>query len=97
VRKLRFLAAAIAEVAAAAQFYDEQHEHLGKRFVCAVEEGAERIKVDPFSLPCRRGRDEAMLDSDLSFLYSFPRYREKCRNRGRNAPAQKARLLEETD
>jgi toxin ParE1/3/4 len=71
VRKLRFLSAAIAEVAAAAQFYDEQQEHLGKRFVCAVEEGAERIKVDPFLYPVVEGELRRCLIRTFPFCILF--------------------------
>ena len=40
-----------AEVVAAATYYEEQQEHLGKRFISSVEDGLARIKINPLLFP----------------------------------------------
>ncbi len=39
------------EVVAAATYYEEQQEHLGKRFIASVEDGLARIKINPLLFP----------------------------------------------
>jgi toxin ParE1/3/4 len=71
MRKLIFLAAAESEVAFAAQFYNRQQENLGKRFVCAVEEAAARVKVDPLLYPVADGNVRRCLVRTFPFCILF--------------------------
>ena len=51
MKKLVFHPAARAETREAAHFYNAQQPHLGRRFVCAVEESSKRVRVDPLLYP----------------------------------------------
>jgi toxin ParE1/3/4 len=66
LKKLIFHPAAEAETAKAAEFYDSQQKNLGKRFICAVEEGATRVRMDPLVYPVVEG------DIRRCLVHTFP-------------------------